>query len=58
VKDPEAFVLSLIDYISSSLSLEENKKPILVADIKDWLKRNFGPTKESRRFTSFNNFRY
>jgi hypothetical protein len=58
MKDPEAFVLSLIDYISSSLSLEENKKPILVADIKDWLKRNFGPTKESRRFTSFNNFRY
>jgi ankyrin repeat protein len=58
MKDPEAYTLSLIDYISSSLGLEENKKPILIADIKDWLKRNFGTVKESKRFTSFSDFKY
>lgn len=57
-ENPELYVRGFLDYVSSSEAIDVKSKEVVSNGLKQWLSTNYGPTKESKRFQSFNTFKY
>jgi ankyrin repeat protein len=57
-KDPEKFILSLLDYVDSSEGINSDQKLSMSNKIKEWLSINFNVKNESKRFRLFKDFIY
>jgi hypothetical protein len=58
LKNTEAFITSLLDYVQNSDASDPKGKPEFINAIRSWINSRVGGKKESNRFKMFKAFRY